>query len=83
MKALSLIACFAVLGIVGCTKEGPAQKASPAAATTNQGTIVSDGGFSWHLGAGFMREGTNVTRDGTNWPAGEFKVSLRTNGVPK
>ena len=77
MKTLSLIAGLAVLGIVSCKKEVPAQKASPAAATTNQGTIVSNGGFTWYLGSGFEKGWTNTTRDGTNWPAGEFKVTVK------
>ena len=81
MKILTLIAGLAVLGIVGCKKEIPAPKASPAAATTNQGTIVSNGGFTWYLGPGFMQGGTNVTRDGTNvlqGPASDFKITVKT-----
>ena len=83
MKALSLIACLAVIGIVGCKKEVPAQKASPAGATTNQGTLVSNGGFTWYLGPGFTQDGTNVMGDGTNWPAGEFKVRVKAVGESK
>jgi len=77
MKILTLIAGLAVLGLVGCKKEVPAPKASPAAATTNQGTIVSNGGFTWYLGSGITKDWTNTTQDGTNWPAGEVKVTVR------
>jgi hypothetical protein len=77
MKTLSLIAGLAVLGIVGCNKEIPDQKASPAATTNNQGTIVSNGGFTWYLGPGFTQGSTNVMGDGTNWAAGKFKVRVK------
>jgi hypothetical protein len=77
MRTLSLLAYLAVIGIVGCRKEVPAQKASPAAATTNQGTIFSNGGFTWYLGSGFEKGWTNTTRDGTNWAAGQFKVRVK------
>lgn len=77
MKTLSLIAGLAVFGIVGCKKNIPAQKASPAAATTDQGTIVSNGGFTWYLGSGITKGWTNTTQDGTNWPAGEVRISVR------
>jgi hypothetical protein len=83
VKTLSLIAGLAAFGNVGCKKEIPAPKASPAAATTNQGTIVSNGGFTWYLGSGFTKDWTNTTRDGTNWPAGEVKVTVKAIESPK
>ncbi len=83
MRTLALLAGLAALALVGCKKEVPASKVSPAAATTNQGTTVSNGGFTWYLAPGFTKGWTNVTRDGTNWPAGEVKVTVKAIEPPK
>src|ERR1035437_6609348 len=70
MKIAYIIGCTLLLFVLGCKHETRSAQSAPAGSKT-----ISDGGYTWTLGA--------ATMNGTNVPLSNITVRAITNQAPK
>ena len=88
MKALIFISLVVVVVAIGCLllrDRTQGRKGSGPDRPPKNATKLSNGGFDWYLG-NFSNNGTNLTINGTNIPAGQMRILVRpadgTNAEP-